>query len=77
MDAELGQDLLIALGKGADLVAEQVEGAEHPVLPAKRHHELRVDAGHKPEIARIRVHVVHENRLLLGHRRADDALAPP
>ncbi len=75
VDAELRENLLVALAEGADPVAEQVERAQHPVLVPERHHELRVHAGHEPEIPRILVHVVHQDRPLLGDRGADDAFA--
>ena len=38
--AELPQDPLVALGKGAELVAQQVERADHLALVAQRHREL-------------------------------------
>ena len=44
VDAELRQDLLVALGERAHLVAQQIERAEHAVLVAKRDGELRVHA---------------------------------
>ena len=44
--AELPQNRLVALGEGVQLVAEQVERADHLALVAQRHHQLRLRAGH-------------------------------
>ena len=72
--AELPQDPLVALGERAELVAEQVERADHLALVAKRHRKLRLRARHHREVARILVDVIEEDRPLLGDGRADRAL---
>ena len=51
--AELPENLLVALGEGADTIAEQVQRAQHPLLVPQRHDELRVHSGYQPEISRI------------------------
>ena len=73
--AELRENLLVALGEGADTIAEQVQRAEHPLLVPQRYDELRVHSGYEAEISRVFVDVVDENRFLLRYRRPDDAFA--
>ena len=75
MDAELRQDLLVALAEGAHLVAQQVQRAQHPFLVPERHDELRVHSRDQAEIPRILMDVVHQDGPLLRHRGTDDALA--
>jgi hypothetical protein len=75
MGAELRKDLLVALAERAGFVAEQIERAQHALLMPERHHQLRIDARHEPEISRVLIDVVDEHGLLFGDRRADDAFA--
>ena len=72
--AELPQDPLVALGERAELVAEQVERADHLALVAQRHRQLRLRARHHREVARILIDVVEQDRPLFGDRGADRAL---
>ena len=73
--AELPQHRLVGLGELPGRVAEQVERADHAALAAQRHDELGVRAGHRLDVPRIGVHVVDENRLAFGDRRADQPVA--
>ena len=72
--AELPQHRFVGLGELADGVAEQIERADHAPLAPQRHDQLRVRAGHRLDVARIGVHVVDEDRLSVGDRRADQAV---
>src|SRR6185503_17599785 len=45
---------------------EQVERADDTSLPAQRHDDLGPRSGNRLDVARIRVHVVDEDRLPLG-----------
>ena len=73
--AELAQDPLVALGERAEAIAQQVERADHLALVPQRHGQLRLRARHHRQVARVGVHVVEQDRPLLGHGGADRALA--
>ena len=71
---ELPQHLLVGFRELADGVAEQVERADDAPLAPQRDDELGVRAGHRFDVARIRVDVVHEQRLPFLHGGADEAV---
>ena len=55
VDAELREDVLVALREGARAIAQEVERADDAVLVAERHGQLPLDAGHEaPDTARRR-----------------------
>ena len=72
---ELPQHRLVGFRELADGVAQQVQRADDASLAAKRHDQLRLRSGHGVVIARVGAHVVDENRLSFGDRRADETVA--
>ena len=72
---EHAQDLLVVGIEGVEVVAEQVERAQHLPLVAQRHDQRRQGARRHRDVARIGAHVVHQDGVPLGHRGADHALA--
>ena len=75
--AELPQDDLVAFGERGPPIAQQVERADDAALVPQRHRQLRADAGHRLQVARVGVDVVEQDGPPLRDRGADDALSRP
>ena len=73
--AKLAEDPFVAFGEGAQLVAQQVERANHLALVAQRDGELRLGARDHRQVAGVGIDVVQQDWALLGDRGADNALA--
>jgi hypothetical protein len=72
---ELTEHLDVALGKGALLVREQIEGAQDLSFVPQRHRQAGGDVLDHTHPARLGGDIADQDRTLFGDGRADHALA--